>query len=518
MKIGKYTFLVVLWAVAIVSCHEEKTSSNKNYSSADYQELDSSAFRLNSHRIRANIVRLARADNDSLQPDSRTRRYYRGGGNFLWIDRQGVDARADSLLAHLHEVEALGFSRRKFRVEEIEADLRRVRTLKVDTGSNALNLVMARLEYNLTKAFLRYVSGQRFGFVNPTWVFNRLDVHEGDSTGKSYRALFDVAMEHVTKDFYWAALRKIYNDSVAIFLHEVQPKSPLYQTFLARLKRQSLSPSERIQTLCNLERSRWRLADIPQNHEQYVWVNIPSFHLDAVRGDSVLTMRMACGNVATKTPLLTSRIMRMDINPQWVIPRSIIRKEMVRHVADPAYFESHRYVVRERRSGRPVDLNHLTTALLLSPDHCVVQSGGEGNALGRIIFRFANNFSIFIHDTSSKEAFARDNRGVSHGCIRVEQPFDLAVFMLADKDERLIEKIKYSMEVNLYPAPSDAQSTEWKKPDRSKLVNSLRVNPEIPVFIAYYTLYPDKRGAMRSYPDVYGYDQVLYGWLKNYIE
>ena len=90
--------------------------------------------------------------------------------------------------------------------------------------------------------------------------------------------------------------------------------------------------------------------------------------------------------------------------------------------------------------------------------------------------------------------------------------------MLADKDERLIEKIKYSMEVNLYPAPSDAQSTEWKKPDRSKLVNSLRVNPEIPVFIAYYTLYPDKRGAMRSYPDVYGYDQVLYGWLKNYIE
>ena len=81
--------------------------------------------------------------------------------------------------------------------------------------------------------------------------------------------------------------------------------------------------------LCNIERSRWRQDDYPQNHRKYVLVNVPSFHLDAIEGDSVLTMRMACGNVATKTPLLTSRIMRMDINPQWVVPRSIIRKEMV---------------------------------------------------------------------------------------------------------------------------------------------------------------------------------------------
>ena len=152
--------------------------------------------------------------------------------------------------------------------------------------------------------------------------------------------------------------------------------------------------------------------------------------------------------------------------------------------------------------------------MLLTPDYFVVQEGGEGNSLGRIVFRFNNNFSIFIHDTSSKWAFERGNRGVSHGCIRVQKPFELAVFLLKDKDKSLIDKINYSMQADL----SKPKDGDEPKPcvDYRRLVNSVKVNPNVPLFITYYTLYPDMAGRIQTYADVYGYDQVLYRYLRNF--
>ena len=113
----------------------------------------------------------------------------------------------------------------------------------------------------------------------------------------------------------------------------------------------------------------------------------------------------------------------------------------------------------------------------MSPDWSIVQEGGEGNSLGRIIFRFDNNFSIFVHDTSSRGVFNRQTRSVSHGCIRVEKPYELACYMLRDKDPEMAEKIQYSMEVD--------------------------------IFIVYYTLFPVPEGDIKSFPDVYEYDSII---------
>lgn len=60
--------------------------------------------------------------------------------------------------------------------------------------------------------------------------------------------------------------------------------------------------------------------------QKYIMVNIPSFHLMAVDDKDTLTMRIGCGTTETKTPLLTSTIKRMDVNPVWIVPRSIIEK------------------------------------------------------------------------------------------------------------------------------------------------------------------------------------------------
>jgi peptidoglycan binding protein len=512
--IGKFSSSVLFFCVFLVACHEKGSIERPLPTSETVSQLAEQSYRLDNSKIRKQLDLLARADRDSLVADSRTRRYYRDGGNLLWIDRFGVDKRADSLLAYLNTVEEMGFSKRVFVAGQIERDLQRIRTLDVDTGIRDVNRVMARLEYNLTKAFLRYTAGQHFGFTNPKQIFNNLDIREQDSVRTTYRGLFDVPVKRPPKDFYSTALRKVYNDSVSIFLRESQPQNALYVRLIKHFKGKNLSESDRVRLLCNIERSRWRQNDYPQNHRKYVLVNVPSYHLDAIEGDSVLTMRMACGTLDTKTPLLNSHIMRMDVNPQWIIPRSIIKKEVIGHVGNPDYFERHRYFILNRSSGRRVDPASVSAGMLLNPDYFVIQEGGEGNSLGRVVFRFNNNFSIFIHDTSSKWAFDRGSRSVSHGCIRVQKPFELAVFLLDKKDKTLIDKINYSMQADL-SKPKEGEEKRTRV-DYRRLVNSVKVNPNVPLFITYYTLYPDVTGKMQTYADVYGYDKVLYQYLRDF--
>ena len=450
-----------------------------------------------------------RNDSDRNSSDLKTRRYYRNEGDFVWIDRHGVDQRADTLLNYLKAVTDMGFDRQHFYVDAIEKDLNRLRNLELDSCNNQINHVMARLEYRLTKAYLRYAAGQRFGFVNPTYVLNRLDSIEPspyDSIGQpvKYRGLFDIKIEHAGNTFYSNALMIAKKDSLGRFLQSIQPSDPFYYQLKRRLGNMKIGKAERAKLLCNMERSRWRQSDSPYKHQKYVMVNIPSFHLMCIDHADTLTMRIGCGSFKTKTPLLCSYIKSMDLNPKWIIPRSILVKDIIRHVGNPSYFYLHNYFAIERATGKEVDPAILTRQMLLSGEYGIAQQGGNGNALGRIIFRFDNNFSVFLHDTSSKGVFSREDRGVSHGCVRVEKPFELAVFLLKDKDEQIIEKIKYSM---------TADSLE----DHKMVIANINVKPQIPLFITYYTMYPIAGGRVEEYPDVYGYDRVIYSLLKKYL-
>ncbi len=524
-----FAFLVVI-GFAFQGCHDEEVNPNTNLSLDYYSNFKSDSLVVNSHRVREQLNRLIREDSDSMTADYRCRSYYIKRKPFLWIDRHGLDNRADTLLSYLRQVDHMGFSKRKFRVEQIDRDLDRMRRLDFDTARNSVNKVLARLEYNLTKAYLRYTAGQRFGFMNPRYVFNNLDTLDKLRTDSSkyvkYRQLFDLSMEHPTREFYNGALRKVYNDSVAEFLREVQPESPLYKELEDRLLTAGSNESLIEKILSNMERCRWRLNDYPQRYKKYVVVNIPSYRLQAVDGDEVMTMLVGCGTNKTKTPLLYSKIKRMDINPIWNLPRSIIEKSVVGHLGNRSWWENNHYYVRDRRTGKEVDLSRVTWSLLMDKNFGVAQRGGNGNSLGRIIFRFDNNFSIYLHDTDSRDFFSREDRGVSHGCVRVEKPFELAKFMLEDKDEKVIEKLHYSMTADILPKSSkpktsvDGEVIEPAIKDtlkKNKIIGVLKVEPNVPVFIIYYTLYPDAQThKITEYADVYGYDRVIYKYLRNY--
>lgn len=494
-------------AVGILSsCQDKVPCTTRHVSLEEYQAWGAQSMSIKSHRIRSVIDSMVRNDKDGLTADFRTRSYYLRGGDFLWISRCGLTSQADSLLEYLRTVERMGFSARRFCVSQIEKDIACVRDLDFDER-HPVNQVLGRLEYQLTKAYLRYAVGQRFGYMNPTYVFNRVDTMESNKPDSvqqavSFRGLFDVEMEHGGNDFFLLALGKIAKDSVATFLREIQPPGDFYHALEEEYASGRGSNDWRVKVLCNMERSRWRLADYPQRHKRYVMVNIPSFHLMAVDGQDTLTMRIGCGSYDTKTPLLASAIKRMDVNPRWIVPRSIVEKDMI-HYFSRSYCERRGFYVMDRNTGKEVDMRLVHGGMLRDPRYAVVQRGGKGNSLGRLIFRFDNNFSVYLHDTSNPEVFGRQDRGVSHGCVRVEKPYELAKFILKDKDEKFLDDLNYCM-------TSDSLT------DKSRIIGSVNVNPPMPVYLAYFTIYPmagKSRTGWVEYPDVYGYDKVIYQFL-----
>ena len=148
----------------------------------------------------------------------------------------------------------------------------------------------------------------------------------------------------------------------------------------------------------------------------------------------------------------------------------------------------------------------------------IVQAGGPKNSLGRIIFRFDNGFSVFLHDTSSPWLFQRTYRALSHGCVRVEKPYELAIFLLKDKDEKLEDKLKYSMTVEFVNDNDSIAKQKKVKIDRKRIINSLSVKPAVPLVITYYTIYFNNKGELIEYQDVYGYDKVLADKLDPFVK
>lgn len=513
--------IICLFVIVLGSCREHVPNPNMQLTLSYYDSLSQRRERVSIRKVQEGLDSMIRNDDDSMLVDRRVKGYYLRHHDFVWISRKGVDSRVDTLLAHLQEVDSIGLSEVKFRMPQIRKDLQRMRELRFDRRNTA-SQVVARLEYNLTKAYLRYVFGQRFGFVNPTDVFNRLDLKKQDSPEKVYRTLFALKMDHPERAFFRQAIRAVRPDSLPAFLNSVMPDDPLYlslrRTFLDRQMRKRYGYNT---LLVNMERCRWRLADYPHMHRRFVVVNIPAYHLWAVDGERALTMRVASGSLETKTPLLSSYIYCMDVNPQWIIPKSIVKKSIV-HRLSSGYFQSKHYFIRERSTGKIIPVSQCNRAMLESGEYLVIQEGGEGNALGRIIFRFNNDFSIYLHDTSSRGVFQQEDRGVSHGCVRVEHPYELALYLLGDQRSAMAEKIAYSMQADVSPLGkpkeelTDRQQAVADTLRRDMLVGRVKVEPKIPIFITYFTLWPSSDGVLQHYDDVYGYDQVMMAWLKNY--
>ena len=499
---------------------QEPHHTYKEITMQAFSDMRMPAFVFDPQTIGRLLSDMAQTDKAACESDRRTCAFYRDSvHHLLWIDRAGADYRADSLLAYLRGVEAIGMTPRSFGVEAIESDLQRLRTLQFDGGTNDLNHVAARLEYRLTKACLRYAYGQRFGFVNPHRVFNHLDVEKEDSVRRitRYRGLFDMDMDLPEANYYETVFSKISHDSLTVYLREIQPQNAFYKRLQGMLPTTN-DADQRQRILCNMERSRWRLKHpIPEQGKRII-VNIPAFHLYAYGQDSVLDMRVVCGAIATKTPQLTSEVEWMEVNPQWVIPMSILQKDVARRAGDSAYFARNRYQIYDKETNTVVPVGSVSRSMLLSGKYRVAQKSGSDNSLGRIVFRFKNRFSVYLHYTSSPWVFQREVRAISHGCVRVAKPFELAEFLLDNPDEWLLDRIRISMDLR----PETDRGRQYLRTHADekehKLIGYVPVKPHVPVYVIYYTMWPDEQGVLQTWPDIYGYDRVLWNHLQTYMQ
>lgn len=215
----------------------------------------------------------------------------------------------------------------------------------------------------------------------------------------------------------------------------------------------------------NLERWRWMPRDLGPD---YILVNIPAYELIVVRGGQAAARRRVIVG-AKKTPTLSFAAMVTGVafNPTWYVPESIVAESVG--------------AMLERRPKEAERLGYYA-----APDGGVRQRPGPDNALGRMKLLMPNPYSVFLHDTPNKDAFSRDKRALSHGCVRVENALDFAGDILGPDWPR--ETIDAIVSTN------DTVSAELQAP--------------IPVYVAYFTAATDADGAVIIHSDIYGVDKA----------
>lgn len=504
-RLHKHSILLLFIAL-FVSCHESGKQERVVFIQ-DIQDWILPEYSLKSRHIRNEIDQLIQEE-AKMYADAFTKKYYTGRGRFVWITRHGVGSNADTLLSYLNKVDEEGLKPSSFLVSNIEKDLKQLRSK--EENEEDVNKLLGRLEFQLTKAYFRYAAGQRYGYTQPSHILNNIE-SEKSYPEASQRHHFGIHNETATDSFYLHAIQEVQTGNLGTFLGTIQPQIPLFKTMKEDFLTAKKAANEERARLAriNMERARWRY---PRPQGKYIWVNLAGFELTAVNEetDSVLSMRICGGAIAHKSPMLVSKISRLELNPYWNIPPSIIRHEIApNHTGDTAYFSRHRYSIIDKKTHQSVSPMSLNAAQLNSGQYVVRQENGGGNSLGRIIFRFPNDYSVYLHDTNMPSAFRLATRAVSHGCIRLEKPLELAFFVMENLDS--IQQDKIRMEVGKLPLTQWGKKYKEENPQAAERPKN-RVYPiesGFAVFLDYYTLYPNHRGALEEHPDNYHYDTII---------
>lgn len=251
-------------------------------------------------------------------------------------------------------------------------------------------------------------------------------------------------------------------------------------------------PHRAAQLALTLERLRW-LAPLPRGPT--VIVNLPAYVLwafDSSAGADAapLEMRIIVGTAAkTPTPLFIGQLRYLEVNPYWNVPRSITLREILPKLArDSAYLDKNDMEL-VGAGGRVHLAPDAALAALRAGRARVRQRPGARNVLGALKFAMPNPMDIYLHSTSSKELFDRSRRDLSHGCIRVERPIELAQFVLAD--------------------PQAWNAAAIEAAIRGRKTRTVTLRTPVPVVLFYATAVTERDGRILFTEDIYGRDGPL---------
>jgi L,D-transpeptidase YcbB len=237
-----------------------------------------------------------------------------------------------------------------------------------------------------------------------------------------------------------------------------------------------------VRTRINLERWRWLASELKPTQLR---VDIAAAELRYLReGELRWSARVQVGRGERPTPLLHSAVSHITLNPPWVVPPTILRKDKLPAIrANPRMLEDSDMRVFDRSGA---ELDPATIDWNAPGPITLRQDPGPRNALGQAAIRFPNPFSVYLHDTPSQMQFTSWQRTFSSGCVRVERALELAELLLADGADITPEKVAAAL--------GDGRT------------RNLHLQTPIPILMAYWTADADADGELRWRPDIYGHD------------
>ena len=429
----------------------------------------------------------------------------------LWIQSGGVKERATALLAALDSAPTHALKTDRYPLDSIH---KVVDTRKIDSGATANDI--ANADVALTAAYIGYASDMLVGQVDPRTVSQSWYIPPRPAAVDSalVHTLEDSSMTlgleaMAPQDSEYAVLRADYvlyrgfaaqggwpevrqgvskeelrtrleaegyavsGDSVVSALkrwqerHDLVPDGKIGKATLAAL---DVTADERVdQIATNLERHRWLPRALGR---RYVYVNVPSFRLDAYdSGQRALSMRVIVGaDYKEKSTPVFSDVMRTVVfRPYWRPTKDIIKNELLPKIQTDTTFL--------RRNDMEWAIENGMRTLRQRP--------GPRNSLGLVKFLFPNDYNIYLHDTNERSLFGKNVRAESHGCIRVQHPDSLAEFVLG------------------WSADSVTAAMQAGKDNRA-----VTLPQKLPVYIVYFTAYA-RDGNLHFANDVYKRDSVF---------
>ncbi|WP_417683919.1 L,D-transpeptidase family protein [Roseibium sp.] len=234
-----------------------------------------------------------------------------------------------------------------------------------------------------------------------------------------------------------------------------------------------------------MERSRWLPEELG---ERKVFINQAAFTATYTEpGSEPLSMRVVVGKKSNQTNFFYDKIEIVEYNPYWGVPYSIIVNEMMPKLSkDPSYLDRAGYEVTTA-SGKQISSASVDWYSVASKQSSVNvrQYPGKSNALGEVKILFPNKHHIYMHDTPAKSLFNKDERAFSHGCVRLHDPKAMAAAVLGKSKDYVSGRI--------------AQGKNEQE----------RVSGDIPVYVSYFTAWPELDGTIAYYSDVYDRDRYL---------
>jgi len=280
----------------------------------------------------------------------------------------------------------------------------------------------------------------------------------------------------------------------------LKPYVPEYAQFSClirahdRLKRDGNVSAEALRKVrLNIERTKLMKPGLGEN---YALINIPEFVVRIIEDKkTAVMMNVVVGKRKHKTPIFSEDLSYITLNPQWNVPDSIARNEIIPDtIKDPGYLKKNRLVIRK-------DYNLDSPPLSFNSVNARAYKGGKGpvpfkfievpsnkNALGRVKFIFPNHHSVYMHDTQAKNLFSRKVRAYSHGCVRLAKPNVMLDHISRNYTSTPPEEIQEKY---------DSMKTHY-----------IKVTKRLPVHTAYFTVYMDECNNILHFDDIYRYDRL----------